>query len=117
MTNLVQTFGANISQYIEVILKKDTDSESAYNSELFVKVWPKSQKCRFLDKIRHGYGIFWYQSIGFGQGYSGPVLGRYVRVCGSRCFYDLIGASCASTVSAPVSPRDRINCCIRIHKK
>ena len=34
-----------------------------------VKVWPKSQKWRFWGKIRHGYGLFWSQSIGSCQGY------------------------------------------------
>ena len=72
---------------------------------LTAKVWPKSQKCRFLGKIRHGYGLVWYQSIGFGQGYSGPILGRYVRVCGGRCLYVLVGASCAGTVPVPCRHR------------
>ena len=47
-----------------------------------------------LAKIRHDYGLFWSQSIGSGQGYSGPVLGRYVRVCAGLCLY-------AGTVPAP----------------
>ena len=68
---------------------------------LAVKVWPKFQKCSFSGKIRHGYGLFWYQSIGFAQGYSGPVLGRYVRVCGGMCLYVLFGASCAGKVPIP----------------
>ena len=41
---------------------------------------PKSQKCRFLAKIRDGYGLFWSKSMGFGQGYSEPVQGYYIRV-------------------------------------
>ena len=49
-------------------------------------------------KIRHGYGLFWYQSIGFGQSYSGPVLGRYSRVCGDRCLLCRYGYG---TVPAP----------------
>ena len=54
---------------------------------LAVKVRSKFRKCRFLSKIRHGYGLFWYQSIGFSQSYSGSVPGRYSRVCGGRCLY------------------------------
>ena len=65
-----------------------------------VKVWPKSQKCRFLSKIRHGYGLVRYQSIDFDQGYSGPILGRYVRICGGRC---LLCGHGAGTKSRPVS--------------
>ena len=89
------------------------DSESAIFSRFTsifreistVKVWPKSQKCRFLGKIRHGYGLFWSQSIDSDQGYSGPILGRYVRVCGGRCLYVLVGASCAGTVPVPCRHR------------
>ena len=50
-----------------------------------MKVWPKSQKCRFLGKIRPGYGLFSYQLIGSGQGYSGPIRGRYSRACAGKC--------------------------------
>ena len=63
---------------------------SIYWEILALKVMALGQnlkKRHFWDlcQIRHGYGLFWYKSICFGQGYSGLVLGRYVKVCGSRC--------------------------------
>ena len=107
--HIFQKFHKLILFFNSFYLEFYADTESAtffrftslYYEILAVKVWPKSQKfLRFLNKIRHGYGIFWYQSIGFGQGYSGPVLCRYVRVCGGLCLYVLLGASCAGTVPA-----------------
>ena len=75
---------------------------SIYWEILILKVCPKFQKCRILGNIRHGYGIFWYQSIGSGQGYSGSALGRYVRVCAGRCLLCRYGAG---TVPAPSTCR------------
>ena len=63
----------------------------------------KSQKCHFFGKIRHGYGLFWPQSVDFGQGYSVPVRGRYVRVCAGWCLYVSVGAYGAGAKSRPVS--------------
>ena len=60
---------------------------SLFGVILTVKVWPKFQKCHFLDKIHHGYGLFWSQSVGFGQVYFVPVRGGYARVCAGRCLF------------------------------
>ena len=82
-----------------------------------VKVWPKSQKCRFLGKIRHGYGLFWYQSIDSDQGYSGPLCptpspGRSVLLrAGNGSVILCIYRWCRLV---PISRRDRRNCCIAV---
>ena len=87
------------------------DSESATFSrftsiywELYAfKVWPKSQKRRFL-----GNGLFWSESIGPGQGNPGPVLDRYeglcysVPLCFGRCLLCRYGAG---NLSAPTLGR------------
>ena len=87
-----------------------------------------------MGKIHLGKGLFWYQSIGFGQGYSGPVLGRYVRVCGGRCLLCRYGTGRSVLLRAGTGPvilciyrtgrfrlvlvsrRDRRNCCIFIYQ-
>ena len=55
-----------------------------YLEILAVKVWPKSQKY-FFGRNSSWLRSFWSQSIGTGQGYSGPVMGCYVRACEGRC--------------------------------
>ena len=69
-----------------------------------VKVWPKSQKRLFLGKIRHGYGIFQSQSIDSDQSYSGPILGRYVRVCEVRCLLCRYAAGVTMFISSWLVP-------------
>ena len=74
--------------YVNFKILGDIDSESLAK----IPIMP------FLGQDSPWLRSFWSQSIDSGQGYSGPVLGRYVRVCGGRCIYVLVGASCAGTV-------------------